>query len=161
MTDDKTTTRTARRATGDIVLDEFVPRTSSVDAIEGDSEVDAPRTKPIHQDQHPHYTHELPDSAADAVSRVLIRIVPLAYGLLIGGLSDNMPLGLALGAVVGVIADLSLREHSFSRVLILSIRNGACPAVAKAAHGLATVLGRVGGRTPTSLSQMQCKTIHP
>ena len=159
MTDDKETTRTARRATDDIVIDKFVPRTSPVDAVDGESEVYAARTKPVHQDQHLHYTHELPEAAADAVSRVLIRVVPLAYGLLLGGLSDNMPLGLALGAIVSVIADLNLREHSFTRALILSIRNGACPTVAKAAHGLAVVLGRLGGTTPRSLSQMRCTAI--
>ena len=159
MIDDEETTRTARKATDDIVIEAFVPRTSSVDAECDDSEVYAPPAKPVHRDQRPHYTHELPDPAADAVARALIRVVPLAYGLLLGGLSDNMHLGVALGAAVAVIADINLRAHSFTRVLMLAIRNVACPTVVKAAHGLAGVLGRLGGATPRSLSQMRCKTI--
>lgn len=159
MSDDEETTGTVRKATDDIVVEAFVPRTTSVDAECDDSEPYAGPAKPVHQDQHPHYTHELPDAAADAVARAIIRIVPLAYGLLLGRLSNNMHWGFALGAAVAVIADLNLREHSFARVLMLAIRNVACPVVVTAAHGLAGLLGRLGGATPRALSQMQCKVI--
>lgn len=157
MITDEETTKTAHGATHDVELDAFVPRIKSNHTDDVEIDVIEPRIKSAHQDQHPHYTHELPEPVAEAASRVLIRIVPPAYGFLLGGLSDYKYLGLAIGMVVAVIADLILREHSFIGSLARSIRDTACPAVAMAAHGLATLIGRLGGTTPVSLSQMRCK----
>ena len=50
-----------------------------------------------HHDQYVEYSHELSEDSAEATSRALVRFVPLAYGGLLGGLTEAMPLGILGG----------------------------------------------------------------
>lgn len=131
----------ARDVTGAIEIDDFV--------APGDG---------VHHDQRPHYSHELPEEASEATSRALVRVVPLAYGALLGGLSDNLPLGLAAGGAVSIAFDLSMGRDSMVRGLGHGLYNRLCPAVAATAHGIAGVLERLGLGAPSLLRGMRCRS---
>jgi hypothetical protein len=111
-----------------------------------------------HRDQHPHYSHELPDEVSEATSRALVRVVPLAYGMLLGGLSGNMLLGLAAGGALSGAFDLSMGEDSMVRGLGRTLSNRLCPAVAAAAHRLAAALEGLGLGAPALLRGMRCRS---
>ena len=101
-----------------------------------------------HRDQYVHYTHELPEATAEAASRALIRLVPLAYGILLGGLLDQVTLGLVGGVMVGAAIDLRMADHSLVRAAAGGLHRFGCAAVAAVAHGLAGALQRLGRVPP-------------
>jgi thiosulfate reductase cytochrome b subunit len=68
------------------------------------------RTK--HSERHAKLSHQMPQATAEASARLLIRAVPLAYGFLLGGLSDHLLPGLLAGLAVAVVLDLRLHERS-------------------------------------------------
>jgi len=100
MLTDKESDQAPGNVTDELEIDDFVPK------------VDVP-----HRDQFVHHTHELPEALADATLRTLVRIVPLAYGVLLGALSGHMGLGLALGVCVSTIVDLNMHDNSVVRTL--------------------------------------------
>lgn len=66
-------------------------------------------------DQHGHYTHELPEYTSEAFSQWLIRLVPLVYGALIGGLGDHLAIGLVIGGAISLAFDFSMDDDSLLR----------------------------------------------
>lgn len=70
-----------------------------------------------HHDRFARHTHELPDESSEVTSRALIRVVPLAYGALLGSLADSLLLGLSAGAIISVAFDLWMGANS----LVLSL----------------------------------------
>jgi hypothetical protein len=139
MTIERETDQMTGNVTEDVEIDDFVPRVEAT-----------------HQDQYVQYTHELPEASADAVWRILVRVVPLAYGALFGALFDHMALGLTVAFGISVIADLKMREQSLLRASAARVYVTTCPVIAMIAHGLAAVIGRLGPM-PRVLSEMQCK----
>ncbi len=113
--------------------------------------------EPNHPDQYVQYSHELPEDEAEASSRALVRFVPLAYGALIGGLADNLPLGLAAGVALSAVFDLFMGSNSMVRSLSHSAFPYVCPAVAVMARGLAGATGRLGLKSPSAWREMRCK----
>jgi len=109
-----------------------------------------------HEDQYAHHTHELPEDSAEASSRTLVRIVPVAYGGLLGGLADNLMLGLAGGMALGGAFDLFMGDKSLLRDLGARLSLRACPAMAAAARLLVTLIGRLGLGVPVFLSEIRC-----
>lgn len=81
---------------------------------------DVPRTRhpAYNHDHHGHYTHELSEDATETLSRMLIRGVPLAYGALLGSLSDNLFTGLSIALGVSLALDLSMGRESLARRLL-------------------------------------------
>ena len=70
-------------------------------------------------------THDLTESAAESVSRLLIRVVPLVYGGLLGHLADRLVLGLLFGAVAASVLDLSMGDSSLLRRPASALRRRA------------------------------------
>ena len=89
-----------RTVTDELEVDEFVQAADSA-----------------HHDRYAHHTHDLPDESSEASSRALIRVVPLVYGALLGGLADSMFLGFSSGMVLSVAFDLSMGGNSMVRSL--------------------------------------------
>lgn len=111
-----------------------------------------------HHDQHVEYTHELTDDASEATSRWLIRIVPFAYGGLLGALAENFALGLALGGLASAAFDLHMGENSVLRPASRGLFDRGCPLIAAMAGGLATSIRRLGLRPPAILGRVDCGT---
>lgn len=107
-----------------------------------------------HHDIYARQSHELPDDVTEAASRALIRVVPLAYGGLLGGLADSIALGVSVGLIVSMALDLNMGEKSMLRAL----SQGLCPVVARLAHLLARLIRRFGFAAPAALGDMRCKT---
>jgi len=121
------------------------------DLVELDEFVEPPdRT---HHDRYAQQSHELPDAAAEATSRALIRIVPLAYGALLGSLADSIVLGLWVGLILGTAFDLNMGEKSMARALL----QGLCPIVARLANLMARLMCRFGLTAPAALGDMRCR----
>jgi len=106
-----------------------------------------------HHDRYARQSHKLPDSAAEATSRALIRIVPLAYGALLGGLTDSMVLGLSVGLILSTVFDLNMGEKSMARAL----SQGLCLVVARSANLMARLMCRFGLTAPAALGEMRCR----
>ena len=139
LTEDETKTR-GRIATGD--LDEG----ERVAAVE-----------PSHRDRYVQYSHELPEDEAEASSRALVRFVPLAYGALLGGLADNLALGLGAGVALSAAFDLFMGSNSMVRSVSQSAFPYVCPAIAAIARGLARATGWLGLKSPAAWREMRCK----
>ena len=143
MLTEKETEATAQRVTDDIEIAPFVEPGHRV-----------------HRDQHVEYTHELPDDTSEATSRSLIRVVPLAYGGLLGGLADNMLLGLSVGATASAAFDLHMGDNSIVRPTWQWLLTKTCPAVAAAANGLAAIIRHLGLKSlATTLSRVRCGVV--
>jgi len=127
-------------------------------AVSDELEIDEFTARPAanHEDQYAHHTHELPEDSAEASSRALVRIVPVAYGGLLGGLADNLALGLAGGMALGGAFDLFMGDKSLLRELGARLSVRACPAIATAARLLAALIGRFGLGVPVFLSEVRC-----
>ena len=108
------------------------------------------------EDRAVQYTHEMPDDTAEASARVLIRMVPLVYGVLLGGLTGNLPLGLSVGIILSMALDMRMGDKSFFLPLLRPLFERACPLLAAAAHGLSTVISRVGLSAPSVLRNLTC-----
>lgn len=134
----------ARSATDELEIEEFVGR---VDATS--------------HDQYAHYTHELPEESADATSRALVRVVPLAYGGLLGALADNVTLGLFAGFALSAAFDLYMDDNSMVRALSRRMFTKACPAIAVVVRALGALIGRVGLPAPAALNEMRCGVSQP
>lgn len=55
------------------------------------------------------------EATGEAWERFLLRIAPVAIGILLGGHTDNLLLGALIGLVVAVLLDLRLNEYSLKR----------------------------------------------
>lgn len=113
-----------------------------------------------HHDQYGHYSHELSDDAAEAASRALIRVVPIAYGVLLGALADNLFLGLSIGLLLSAGLDFWMGDESVVRAIVQRLFPFVCPYVASGAQALAAAIGRLGITPPGALSGLQCAGPH-
>ena len=120
------------------------------DHIELDDFVEPPdRT---HHDRFARQSHDLPNEAAEASSRALVRVVPLAYGALLGGLADTTLLGISVGLILSMAFDLNMGRHSMARALSRRL----CPVIARLVNLLAKVLRRFGVKAPAALAELRC-----
>lgn len=133
------------------------------DDLSEELEIDefVPHERPVHHDQHGHYTHELPEGGADAASRALVRFVPLVFGGLFGSLADNVVLGLVTGVTASAAFDLYMGENSIIRGLSRRVLRMACPGIAAAAHGTAGIFKLLGLAPPAALGNVQCGVSEP
>jgi hypothetical protein len=120
---------------------------------------DSPRTE--HVDQYVHHSHQLPEEASEATSRNLVRVVPLVYGGLLGGLGENLAFGLVSGVALGAAFDLYMGEHSIVRGLSRGLLAPACPAVAAVARLLSRLIQRLGVTPPAMLLEWRCRASRP
>jgi hypothetical protein len=125
----------------------------ALNAMEG---VEAIR-RPDHRDRHVHYSHEMPDETAEASARILIRTVPLVYGVLLGGILGNMLLGIAMGLALSVALDMRMKSYSLSLPVLGPLLAPLCPVIRAVAHGLARLLKSLGLRAPAFLADMHCE----
>ncbi|MGB5253602.1 MAG: hypothetical protein WBN68_12860 [Sedimenticolaceae bacterium] len=63
---------------------------------------------------HAQYTHQLSEEEAEAVSRWLVRVVPLVFGAMLGSLANNIAIGLSTALVVSLAFDLSMEGNSIA-----------------------------------------------
>ncbi len=111
---------------------------------------------PTAGDRYDTHTHELSDAAAEAVSRLLIRVVPLAYGGLLGWLADMTPFGLLLGAAASAAFDVHMAQHSLLRRGVRWVRHDLCPRLQRAGQGIARLAARLGVALPRALRRLPC-----
>ena len=114
-----------------------------------------------HTDTHDYdvyasHTHELSGDTSDASTRALVRFVPLAYGGLLGGLGDNLLLGLLGGLAISVAFDLFMGGNSVVRTLSQSMLKYACPKIAGGARVSVGMMKRLGLKVPPRLAEMRC-----
>ncbi len=133
------TEQVARKVTEDLELDDFVGK---------------PRT--VHHDQYARHSHQLPEDTTEASSRTLVRVVPVAYGVLLGGLGDNVVLGLAAGVCLSVVFDLYMGDRSIVRSLLASPSARVCPLFAAVVRSVARLIARLGLSAPAALTDMRC-----
>lgn len=132
-------------------IDKEIPDFETLEIVE----FAAPGDK-THHDQYVEYSHELSEDSAEATSRALVRFVPLAYGGLLGGLTDAMPLGILGGLVLSIAFDLYMGSNSITRKLSQRIGAHLCPMMALLARRLATALQHRGWSVPTILKDRHC-----
>ena len=149
MNEDMNRTRDARRIIDEVELEDYAGRAALAEEPAGPGDTG-------HHDQYAKFTHDVPEQTSEAASRVLVRLVPVAYGLLLGGLAGNLALGLAGGALVAMLLDLRMGAFSLARDLSRRILARVCPAVAAVAHGLVLVVRRVGLKVPAALANLRC-----
>ncbi len=133
--------------------------TIELDDYHADRPTESPHNeaaRPVHRDQYVEYSHELPEGSAEAVSRLLIRIVPLIYGGLLGHLADHMGFGLLLRFASATAFDLYMRDKSILRTHGRRAAANLCPRLAALAHRAADLIQRLGGRAPGFLRRMHC-----
>lgn len=122
------------------------------------SYLESEKTDPrVHRDRHVQYSHEMSDETAEASSRTLIRIVPLVYGALLGGLIDDILLGVSLGMVLSIALDSRMGRQSLSLGLLRPLVSAGCPAISAIARGLALALRFIGLRAPLPWRDMRCE----
>lgn len=111
----------------------------------------------IRRVQQVRYTHELSDESSEVMSRTLIRFVPLAYGVMLGALSDRLWLGLSAGLVSSAAFDVYMGRHSLTRLAFRRLSKIACPVVSLLSGGFAALIGFVGLTAPAVLREMECE----
>ncbi|MCB1790639.1 MAG: hypothetical protein KDJ27_11675 [Gammaproteobacteria bacterium] len=92
--------------------------------------------KRAHHDQYVHYNHEMNEDTAESAARLLIRAVPVAYGLLLGGLINDLLLGFFLGALLSIALDLQMAEKSMFAPWLKPLMAKACPHFALLARSV-------------------------
>ena len=71
---------------------------------------------------HAQYTHQLSEEEAEAVSRWLVRVVPLVFGAMLGSLAHNIAIGLLAAVAVSLAFDLSMEGNSIALGLYRRLR---------------------------------------
>lgn len=96
-------------------------------------------------------THQMSEAATEKASRILVRAVPLIYGVSLGALAGHLPAGLAVGIVVSAVLDLRLREESMLRPWLQPLLNRVYPFLAATMTKLAARLAAWGLKPPRFL----------
>jgi predicted lipid-binding transport protein (Tim44 family) len=112
-----------------------------------------------HHDRYVHYTHQMPDETAEASARVLIRLVPLMYGALMGGLYGHLAAGLLLGLVPSLALDYRMGGKSLIQPVLQRCAATGCPLLAAAVRGMSAAIGAIGLPVPTKLRQKRCEAL--
>lgn len=130
-----------------------------------DSDVQPRRTTPIeqaavydrrHEDQYAYYSHQMTDETKEAAGRFVVRTVPLLYGLLLGGLSDHLFVGVFLGLIGSIGLDLRMGEHSLALPLARRMLLALCPRATALARRLADRFEAAGVYVPARLRDLRC-----
>ncbi len=122
----------------------------------GTDEYAGPRQN-IRRGRRVRYTHELSDESSEAMSRTLIRLVPLTYGVMLGALSGRLWLGISAGLIFSALFDVYMGRHSLTRFAFRGLLKIACPIVSMLSSGFAAVIGLVGLPVPAVLREMHCE----
>jgi hypothetical protein len=72
--------------------------------------------------RHARYTHQLSEEDTEAVSRWLVRVVPLVFGAMLGSLAHNTAIGLLAAVAVSLAFDLSMEGNSIALGLYRRLR---------------------------------------
>lgn len=75
--------------------------------------------------QQPRYSHELPEESTDALSRLIVRVVPLIFGTLLGSLAGNLAIGIIAASAIALAFDLSMEDQSLVRGVLRRLRRQA------------------------------------
>lgn len=132
-------------------------RANADSAGPGEREVADRRSVQAHHDQYADFSHQLPDDAADASTRVLMRVVPLAYGALVGGLAGKIMLGVASGLTFAAAVDLFMGSQSMLRGLLRL----ACPAMRAVLSWFGLAGRRLALCERSALLPIGCKDAQP
>ena len=127
-------------------------------------EIDNPRVAGAsdqhqHQDRYVHYTHQMPDETAEASARVLIRLVPLVYGALMGGLYGHLPAGLLLGLTASLALDYRMGGKSLIQPVLRLCAATGCPLLAAAIRGVSAAIEAIGLPVPANMRQKRCEAL--
>lgn len=85
---------------------------------------------PVHRDRYGQHSHTLSNDGAEAATRALIRVVPLVYGALLGGLGENLVAGLAGGLLFSVALDFGMGKDSLLLNCLRPVQRCTCPLLA-------------------------------
>jgi hypothetical protein len=99
----------------------------------------------------------MPHDVQESIGRFVIRIVPLLYGAMFGTLMDEMPVALAVGALVSAGMDLAMGKRSILRRFGRSLIVSGCPVLAGMARGLSACLIAIGIGAPAPLRDIRCR----
>jgi len=80
------------------------------------------RRKTARRYGHAQYTHQLSEEETEAVSRWLVRVVPLVFGAMMGSLAHNTAIGLSAALAVSLAFDLSMEGNSIVLGLFRRLR---------------------------------------
>jgi hypothetical protein len=80
------------------------------------------RRKAARRYGHAQYTHQLSEEETEAVSRWLVRVVPLVFGVMMGSLANNTAIGLSAALAVSLAFDLSMEGNSIVLGLFRRLR---------------------------------------
>ena len=80
------------------------------------------RRKAARRYGHAQYTHQLSEEETEAVSRWLVRVVPLVFGTMMGSLAHNTVIGLSAALAVSLAFDLSMEGNSIVLRLFRRLR---------------------------------------
>lgn len=84
---------------------------------------ETPRARRTHEDYEVHYSHEMTQETSAACGRLLLRTVPLLYGVLVGGLFDQLLVGVLLGLGAAALLDVMACDKSVLRPLLMPSRD--------------------------------------
>lgn len=111
-----------------------------------------------HEDQYAHYSHQMPDDTKEATGRFIVRLVPLLYGVLLGGLSGHLFVGILLGLVGSIGLDLRMGGQSLALPPARRVWHAACPRVALLVRALTERIEAKGLHVPDRLRSLRCGT---
>ena len=133
-----------------LIGNESTPR--SLEAMDG-----VETTKKPYRDRYVRHSHDMSEETAEASARMLIRAVPMIYGVLLGGLAEHMPIGISVGFALMAAVDMRMREHSIFLPMLAPLLAPLCSLINAAAHSLAKSISLVGLRPPTALANLHCR----
>ena len=111
----------------------------------------------IRRERRVRYTHEISAESSEVLSRTLIRLVPLTYGIMLGVLSDHFWFGLSAGLVFSAVFDVYMGSHSMVRFAFRGILKVTCPTVAMVVGRLVSLIGFVGLPVPAVFRELHCE----
>jgi len=109
-----------------------------------------------YQDRYVRYSHQMSEETAEAFARTLIRSVPVIYGVLLGGILDNMLVGASMGFALAVALDMKMGKNSFFLPIVGPVLAPLCPLMDGIADRLAKAFGAVGLPVPAILADLHC-----
>lgn len=119
-----------------------------------DVKTTTPTARRRHEDYAVNYSHEMTPETSAASGRLIVRTVPVIYGVLAGGILGSVWIGALAGGLIALGLDLTMRDNSMCGSLLRCIRRTGCPVVALGARLLALPLGMVGVRN--TLHEVRC-----
>ncbi|MCB1725221.1 MAG: hypothetical protein H6959_06950 [Chromatiaceae bacterium] len=116
----------------------------------------SPGRDPGRVDHYAQVARDLPESTAEVVSRMIIRVVPLIYGVLLGLVIDDLALGALAGLALAAALDLAMRERSLLMGALRRLGSWVCPPLAVLARTVARLATRLGLGGLRGLCDVRC-----